>query len=70
VDQRKQNHYRYALSRNLPINKASFLFNVDAKTPGCLMLESNIQIAPFTGFNTIQCLLVVALFLGHSVNIT
>jgi len=23
-----------------------------------------------TGFNTIQCLLVMALFLGHSVNIT
>jgi len=26
------------------------------------MLESNIQIASLTGFNTIQCLLVVAVF--------
>jgi len=46
------------------------LFNVDAKTPEYLMLESNIQIASLTGFNTIQCLMVVALFLGHSVNIS
>jgi len=33
VDQRKQNHNQYALNRNLPINNASFLFNVDTKTP-------------------------------------
>jgi len=63
VDQRKQNYryYPYALSRNLPY-KARFLFNVDAKSPGHVMLESNIQIASLTGFNAIQCLLVVALF--------